>query len=89
MKKQDKTNVKLWNKNFILLWQGQFVSAFGDALYAIALNFFVLQETGSTAIMGTLPLSPFCRIWYIRKNWLRQIRFISQLQWEQTFWDNP
>ncbi|MCM1049541.1 MAG: MFS transporter [Clostridiales bacterium] len=41
-------------RNFFLLWQGQMVSALGDALYTIALNFFVLEETGSTAIMGTV-----------------------------------
>lgn len=45
---------KMKNKNFFLLWNGQLVSALGDALYAIALNFFILQETGSTAIMGTV-----------------------------------
>lgn len=45
---------KIWNKNFFLLWQGQLVSVFGDALYSIALDFFVLEVTGSTAIMGTV-----------------------------------
>jgi len=45
---------KLWNFNFFLLWQGQLVSLIGDAVYAIALGFWVLQKTGSTAIMGTL-----------------------------------
>ena len=48
-------NDKIKNKrNFFLLWQGQMVSALGDALYTIALNFFVLEKTGSTAIMGTV-----------------------------------
>ena len=51
MKKESK---QLWNRNFFLLWQGQLVSAFGDALYAIALNLFVLELTGSTAVMGTI-----------------------------------
>lgn len=51
MKKESK---KLWNRNFFLLLQGQLVSAFGDALYAIALNLFVLELTGSTAVMGTI-----------------------------------
>lgn len=46
--------MKLWNKNFFLLWQGQLVSVFGDALYTLALNFFVLEVTGSTAVMGTV-----------------------------------
>ena len=30
----------------------RFVSALGDAFYGIALNFFVLELTGSTAVMG-------------------------------------
>lgn len=45
--------MKLWNKNVLLLWQGQFVSEVGSALYSIALGFFILNLTGSTAIMGT------------------------------------
>jgi len=45
---------KLWNMNFFLLWQGQFVSAMGDVAYSIALGFWVLSKTGSTALMGTL-----------------------------------
>lgn len=44
----------LWNPNFILLWQGQLVSALGDIVYAIALGFWILAVTGSTALMGTL-----------------------------------
>lgn len=47
-------NKKLWNKNYILLLQGQLVSTFGDALYTIALAFYVLKLTGSTAFMGTI-----------------------------------
>lgn len=46
--------IKLLNNNFWLLWQGQFVSVFGDAVYDIALSFFVLELTGSTAVMGTI-----------------------------------
>ena len=45
---------KLWNVNFFLLWQGQFVSAMGDVAYSIALGFWILAMTGSTALMGTL-----------------------------------
>ena len=51
---KQKKNYKLWNRNFFLLWQGQMVSVLGDALYDIALNFFVLEMTGSTVIMGTV-----------------------------------
>ena len=45
---------KLWTLNFFLLWQGQFVSAFGDVIYQIALGFWILEITGSKALMGTL-----------------------------------
>lgn len=45
---------KLWNKNFFLLWQGQLVSVLGDVLYIIALDFWILDMTGSTALMGIL-----------------------------------
>jgi len=50
----DNKSVRLWNKNFFLLWQGQLVSVFGDVLYIIALDFWVLEVTGSTALMGLL-----------------------------------
>jgi DHA3 family macrolide efflux protein-like MFS transporter len=48
---------RLWNVNFVLLWQGQFVSSLGDTAYSIALGFWVLAVTGSTALMGTLMAS--------------------------------
>ena len=44
----------LWTLNFLLLWQGQLVSVLGDVVYAIALGFWVLAVTGSTALMGGL-----------------------------------
>jgi len=49
-----KTTGKLWGMSFLLLWQGQLVSTLGDVLYEIALGFWVLAVTGSTALMGTL-----------------------------------
>ena len=66
---------KVWTANFILLWQGQLVSIFGDVVYAIALRFWVLGATGSTALMGalmaasTLPrilVSPFAGVFVDR-----------------------
>jgi MFS transporter, DHA3 family, macrolide efflux protein len=62
---------RLWNFNFLLLWQGQFVSAVGDVAYEIALGFWILAVTGSTGMMGalmaasTIPrvvLSPFAGV---------------------------
>jgi MFS family permease len=50
----DNKKIKLWNLNFALLWQGHFVSAIGDVVYEIALGFWILAMTGSTALMGTL-----------------------------------
>ena len=44
----------MWNSSFLILWQGQLVSTAGDAVYSIALGFWVLAATGSTALMGTL-----------------------------------
>jgi len=45
---------KLWNKNFVLMWQGNAVSVFGDVLYSIAIGFWVYHETGSTGLMGIM-----------------------------------
>ena len=66
---------QLWNKNFILLVQGRFVSLFGSVLFSVALGFWVLDKTGSGTLMGTimaasaLPrilISPFVGPWVDR-----------------------
>ena len=44
----------LWNKNYFLLWQGQLVSSLGNQAYSLALGFWILAVTGSTALYGTL-----------------------------------
>lgn len=71
------SKVKLWTRSFLILWQSQLVSTMGDAVYAIALGFWVLEATGSTALMGvlmaasTLPgvlLSPFAGVLIDRSN---------------------
>lgn len=46
--------LKLWNKNFILLVQGRFVSMFGSVLFSVALGFWILDKTGSGTLMGTI-----------------------------------
>jgi MFS family permease len=60
---------KLWNKDFILLLQGNAVSTIGDVMYGIAIGYWVYRTTGSSALMGimssismfvTMFLSPFC-----------------------------
>jgi len=50
---------RLWNKNFFLLWQGSLVSFIGDMLYQFALGFWVLEKTGSTAVMGMVMAAGF------------------------------
>lgn len=45
---------RIWTSGFVILWQSQLVSTVGDAVYGIALGFWVLSATGSTALMGAL-----------------------------------
>ena len=60
---------KLWNKDFILMLQGNVVSTVGDLMYSVAIGYWVYQQTGSSGLMGimssismfvTMFLSPFC-----------------------------
>jgi DHA3 family tetracycline resistance protein-like MFS transporter len=44
----------LSNRSFALLWSGQTISRLGDSLYAIALAWWVLEKTGSAAVMGAV-----------------------------------
>lgn len=72
---------RLLNRDFLLLWQGQLVSAMGNVAYEIALGFWILAVTGSTGLMGALMaasalprvlLSPFAGVWVDRldRKWL-------------------
>ena len=58
----------LWNKDFVLLLQGNAVSTIGDLMYSVAIGYWVYEQTGSSGLMGimsaismfvTMILSPF------------------------------
>ena len=45
---------KLFNKNYLLLWQGQFVSSFGNVVYMFAMTAWITYELDSKAMVGLL-----------------------------------
>lgn len=66
-----------FNRNFLLLWQGNLFSKLGDILYSIAIGIWVFDKTGSTALMGLMSsislfiagfFSPLCGAIADRKN---------------------
>lgn len=53
----------LFNRHFVLLWQGQLVSQFGNQAFLLAATYFALEGTGSASVVAivmmafTLPLA--------------------------------
>ncbi len=47
---------RLFNRNFVLLWQGRLVSRIGTELSTIALIFWLKHATGSGSMMGLLAM---------------------------------
>lgn len=48
---------KVWHKDFVLIWQGQFVSLIGSQAFFIGMMFWIKHTTGSAALMGTLMMA--------------------------------
>ena len=45
---------RLWNKDFVLLLQGNAVSTIGDLMYSVAIGYWVYEQTGSSGLMGVM-----------------------------------
>ncbi|MBK7141170.1 MAG: MFS transporter [bacterium] len=51
------TPTRLFNCNFLLLWQGQLISRIGNEAHYVALAFWVKHATGSASLMGAFMMA--------------------------------
>jgi len=51
-----KEPARLWNKNFVLLWQGQLISQIGQRYFNVGMLFYIKQATESASLMGGMML---------------------------------